>query len=133
MDITYNQSSRTNSSYHGDWSYLVDNPDLVGQSNQVEMKLHFPECLAVNEDGTPITSSDNYRDHATYITGWDRNRNSYCPEDFPYQIPMLDLEVRYDLDHMREILPLDVVNDVRNWRLSTGDDSGAGGHADFVR
>merc|ERR1712007_386067 len=72
--------------------------------NQVEMKLHFPECLAVNEDGTPITSSDNYRDHATYITGWDRSRNSYCPEDFPYQIPKLDLEVRYDLDHMREIL-----------------------------
>lgn len=123
----------TNHIDHGDWSYLVDNLDLVGQSNQVEMKLHFPECLAVDEDGTPITSSDNYRDHATYITGWDRNRKSYCPEDFPYQIPMLDLEVRYNLDHMRKILPLDVVNDVRNWCLSTSDDSGAGGHADFVR
>merc|ERR1711907_801584 len=46
--------------------------------------------------------------------------------------PRLDLETRYDLKPMRELLGDDVVNDVNNWRLSTGDDSGAGGHADFV-
>ena len=33
---------------------------------------------------------------------------------------------------MRNRLGNDVVNDVRNWRLSSNDSSGAGAHADFI-
>jgi hypothetical protein len=48
------------------------------------------------------------------------------------QIPRLDLEMRYDLSVLRKTLGADIVDDLANWRLSTGDASGAGGHADFV-
>lgn len=71
----------------------------------------------------PVTSSPDYRSHAAYITGWDSARQTYCPVSHPYQIPELDLEVRYELDKMRVLLGEAVVNDVRNWRLSTGDAS----------
>lgn len=122
----------TNYLQHGDWSYLVNNTDL-GKIDAVELKLVFPECLAVNScTGEPDTKSDDWRSHASYISGWDKQRHSFCPATHPYQIPRLDLEVRYMLDPMRELLGVDHVNDVSNWVLSTGDRSGAGGHADFV-
>lgn len=128
---TINRSS-TNYLQHGDWSYLVNNADLKS-IDAVELKLIFPECLAVNScTGEPITESEDWRSHATYISEWDKTRQSFCPKTHPYQIPKLDLEVRYKLDPMREMLGADHVNDVSNWILSTGDKSGAGGHADFV-
>lgn len=128
---TINRNS-TNYLHHGDWSYLVNNKDLAN-IDELELKLRFPECLAVNScTGVPITESEDWRSHAAYISGWDHDRQSFCPKTHPYQIPMLDLEVRYKLDPIRELLGVDHVNDVSNWILSSGDKSGAGGHADFV-
>jgi hypothetical protein len=40
--------------------------------------------------------------------------------------------VRYNLKELRESLGDAVVNNVNNWRLSSGDASGAGAHADFI-
>lgn len=133
---TYNRKT-TDYLENGDWSYLkkmmVDDPDIIPSRGQVEMLLKFPNCLAVNRKGKPITQSNNFRDHATYATDvWGDDVRGWCPASHPYPIPRLDLETRYDLKPMRELLGDDVVNDVNNWRLSTGDDSGAGGHADFV-
>jgi len=127
----------TNYLDNGDWSYLRNNP-IVGQKDQVELNLHFPDCLAVDAEGKPYSSSMEYngrtdhRDHAKYSTDYDSVRDSYCPASHPYQIIELNLEVRYELDKMRAIYGESVVNNVDNWRLSTGDASGAGGHADFV-
>lgn len=116
---------------HGDWKYL-ENSDELPNIDAVEMKLQFPECLAIDANGDPLTGSPDWRSHAHYSIAWDRTRQSFCPESHPYQIPLLDLEVRYVLDPMRELLGVDHVNNVSNWVFSSGDKSGAGGHADFV-
>lgn len=122
----------TNYLQNGDWKYLIDNPDVASR-NQVEALFKFPQCLAMEDDGiTPKTSSEDFRSHVTYVEEWDEVRQSYCPETHPYQVPNLDLEVRYNLRPMRDKLGDNVVNDVRNWRLSTGDATGSGAHADFI-
>jgi hypothetical protein len=90
------------------------------------MSVDFPTCLAVNADGTPVLSSPNFRSHAAYPV------NNICPPDFPYHIPLLDLEVRYDLKAMRAMLGREVVDKIDNWHLSTMDKTCAGAHADFV-
>jgi len=130
---TFNRGS-TNYFNNGDWTYLADmNETIIAGRGQVEMLAKFPDCLKVKKDGvTPVTKSGNFRSHATYSTAWNETLGSFCPETHPYQIPRLDLEVRYDLKSMRDLLGADVVNNVGNWRLSTGDASGAGGHADFI-
>merc|ERR1712176_71019 len=133
---TYNRKT-TDHLENGDWSYLKEmhniDPSIIAGRSQVEMLAKFPNCLAVKpRNGQPITKSKNFRDHASYTTDvWDDERG-WCPVTHPYPIPRLDLETRYDLTSMRELLGDDVVNDPTNWRLSTGDASGAGGHADFI-
>jgi len=128
---TLNRDS-TNYEDHGDWSYLVNNPD-VATRNQLEMNLLFPDCLEVDSLGNPITESANFRSHAAYSSSnWDSSRQTFCPVSHPYRVPFLKLEVRYNIGPMRNLLGADVVNDVSNWRLSTGDASGAGAHADFI-
>jgi len=122
----------TNYEKHGDWSYLVDNPDVAGRVS-VEMNLNFPDCLEVDNQGDPKTESNGFRSHGAYsLKTWDPARQTFCPVSHPYQIPLLSLEVRYHIGTMRDWLGADVVNNVRNWRLSTGDASGAGCHADFI-
>jgi len=122
----------TNYENHGDWSYLVDNPDVANR-DQVEMNLHFPDCLEVDSLGNPKTESNDFRSHAAYsLKKWDTSRQTFCPASHPYRIPRLNLEVRYKIGTIRDLLGVDVVNNVLNWRLSTGDASGAGAHADFI-
>lgn len=117
---------RTNAEDHGDWTYLRDDPDLVADEDQLEMNVRFPNCLQVRRNGRPITTSPDFRSHAAY------SENNVCPDDFPYHIPTVNLEVRYDLRSMRRDLGRDVVDNIDNWVLSTGDRSGASAHADFV-
>mmetsp|Transcript_17058 Transcript_17058/g.19496 ORF Transcript_17058/g.19496 Transcript_17058/m.19496 type:complete len:364 (+) Transcript_17058:134-1225(+) len=132
---TYNRKT-TNYIENGDWSYLKEmrNSTIIATRGQVELLLKFPNCLAVKgKKKKPVTKSSNFRDHASYTTDvWGDDQRGWCPESHPYPIPRLDLETRYDLKPMRDLLGSDVVNNVGNWRLSTGDASGAGGHADFV-
>jgi len=128
---TFNRGS-TNYEDHGDWSYLIDNADVANR-DQVEMKLQFPDCLEVDGWGNPQTESTNFRSHAAYsLKTWDDSRQTFCPVSHPYRIPRLSLEVRYTIGTMRDRLGNEIVNDVSNWRLSTGDASGAGAHADFI-
>jgi len=129
---TFNRRT-TNYLENGDWSYLVDNEDLSNdERGQVEALFKFPDCLEVDENGDPRTESPNFRSHAAYSGAWNDQTQSFCPTSHPYQIPRLDLEVRYELKGMRERYGETRVNDVRNWRLSTGDPTGAGAHADFI-
>jgi Domain of unknown function (DUF1996) len=118
----------TNHIDHGDWRYLRNNPRLVADEDQLEMNIDFPNCLRVHDDdGTPVLTSPDFRSHASY-TGDDH----LCPDEFPYHIPTVNLEVRYDLQAMRELLGRDVVDNIDKWHLSTLDRSGAGAHADFI-
>lgn len=116
----------TNSVEHGDWSYLRKDPDLYEDEDQLEMNIRFPNCLAVRRNGRPLISSPDFRSHATY------SESNRCPDDFPYHIPTVNLEVRYNLQAMRDLLGRDVVDNIDNWILSTRDQSGASAHADFV-
>lgn len=114
---------------HGDWDYLKEWPEEdIAAMLQLEMNINFPNCLEVR-NGKPRTRSGNFRNHASYSKP---DKQLECPDDFPFRIPTLNLEVRYDLKAMRKILPDEVVNNVDNWILSSGDSSGAGAHADFV-
>jgi Domain of unknown function (DUF1996) len=74
-----------------------------------------------------VISSPDLRRHASYMSD-----DNVCPNEFPYHMPMLNLEVRYDLEAMREVLGRDVVNNIDNWNLSTMAKSGARTHADCV-
>ena len=127
---TWNRRT-TNSIEHGDWEYfLASTEQEIDAMEQLEMNVNFPECVQVEADGvTPRTSSNDWRSHVSY-----RMDDSRCPQDFPYHMPSLVLEVRYKLDETRDSLGDDayVVNQVANWRLSSGDTSGAGAHADFI-
>lgn len=133
---TLMKTNRGNTNYldHGDWSYMKNRANDVASVTHVEMNINFPECLRVRPDGSPRNKSPNFRDHATYAVSnvWDHERSSFCPTSHPYQIPQLNLQVRFDLRPLRNLLGGDVVNNVDNWRLSTGDASGAGAHADFI-
>jgi len=128
---TFNRRT-TNYIEHGDWSYLLNNSDVANR-DQVEMLLKFPDCLEIDANGTPKTESSGFRSHAAYsLKKYDSSRQSFCPISHPYQIPLLKLEVRYRIGDLRKRLGEGTVNDVRNWRLSTNDNSGAGAHADFI-
>jgi hypothetical protein len=71
--------------------------------------------------------SPDHRSHAAYPDDGLR-----CPDSHPYRVPVLDLEVRYDLDAVRDQIGDYVVNDTKNWIMSTGDRTGASAHADFI-
>jgi Domain of unknown function (DUF1996) len=117
----------TNHIDHGDWRYLRNNPRLAADEDQLEMNIDFPNCLQVNDDGTPVLSSPNFRSHASYA-----DDGLVCPDEFPYHIPIVNLEVRYNLEAMRELLGREVVDNIDAWHMSNLDSSGASAHADFV-
>lgn len=134
--LTTHNRVTTNSIDHGDWLYLRDEPELPNRQ-ELEMNVNFPDCLRLNNQGAPARTSPNYRIHGEYSkppsqTDYD-DPNAYCnPITYPYQVARLTLEVRYRIGEMRDVLGADVVNDIDNWYLSTGDNTGAGAHADFV-
>jgi len=124
---TWNRED-TNSSYHGDWSYLKSaSVEDIGRMKQLEMHIRIPSCLQVRKsDGMPRIMSFDHRSHAAYPDGLT------CPDSHPYHMPEIHFEVRYELDEIRNQIGNLVVNDSNNWILSTGDTTGASAHADFI-
>lgn len=115
----------TNSKRHGTWSYMREDK-IVAQ--ELEMNALFPDCLAVDKQGKPVTDSRDHRSHAVY----SKKNGDPCPESHPYQIPIVNLEVRYEMTKMKELLGANVANNIDNWVLSTGDRTGASAHVDFI-
>lgn len=115
----------TNSKRHGTWTYMREDKIVP---NELEINAILPDCLAVDNRGNPRTDSRDHRSHAAYST---RNGNP-CPESHPYQIPIVNMEIRYEMAYMKELLGARVVNDIDNWFLSTGDTTGASAHVDFI-
>ncbi|MGR3527411.1 MAG: DUF1996 domain-containing protein [Paracoccaceae bacterium] len=50
--------------------------------NGVTIEISFPDCIAVNKDGSPILTSQGGSDHVAYSSG-------RCPLSHPYLIPQL--------------------------------------------
>lgn len=115
----------TSSKFNGDWGYLRKNKITPGT---LELNVRFPDCLKV-KNGKPVLDSSDHRSHAIYSGPGHRQ---FCPKDFPYHMPLVNMEVRYDLTEMRGLLGSKIVNNLNNWRLSTGDETGASAHADFL-
>lgn len=120
---TQNRKSTT-SQRHGSWSYIREDGIIP---NELEINAIVPDCLAVNKKGRPRTDSRNHRSHGVYSS----SRNP-CPPSHPYQIPIVNMEIRYQLGEIKKVLGAKVVDNVDNWVLSTGDKSGAGAHVDFI-
>mmetsp|Transcript_10674 Transcript_10674/g.22592 ORF Transcript_10674/g.22592 Transcript_10674/m.22592 type:complete len:491 (-) Transcript_10674:97-1569(-) len=116
----------SNSQDHSSWGEFIASHGLDA-GTFIEMKTVYPECVAVDAYGRPLLDSPDHRSHVQYI-----RRQQPCPPEFPYRVPMLDIEFRYELDKMWETLDPKVVQNPQNWFLSTGDRTGAGAHSDFI-
>lgn len=115
---------KTTSERHGSWSYIREEGIVP---NELEINALVPDCLAVNKRGKPRTDSPDHRSHGVYSS----NKNP-CPPSHPYQIPIVNMEIRYQLGEIKKVLGAKVVDNFDNWVLSTGDKSGAGAHVDFI-
>jgi Domain of unknown function (DUF1996) len=68
-------------------------PDCAGLPRPQHLELHvqFPECLAVDQRGDPVTDSPDHRRHAAYAV------DGACPADHPYAIAQVVERVRWDV------------------------------------
>ena len=94
----------------------------------IQATVQFPQCFAVNDDGTPVLSSDDFRSHTLMLydfTGNYGRQNDPCPPSHPYRTPQISYLMRYANP------PGD---GEASWRLSSDHGDGpAGGslHADW--
>ncbi|MEM7326062.1 MAG: DUF1996 domain-containing protein, partial [Actinomycetota bacterium] len=92
-----------------------------GTASEVELKVSFPECVAVDRGGRPVLSS---RDNVSHLSYAGAGGPSGCPSSHPYRIPQVTYVVRF-------AVPMN-----SNWSLSS-DHHGAGPkghslHGDYV-
>jgi len=68
----------------------------------LEAQIRFPECLAVNANGSPVLESANNVDHA-YVRysynqeGPNGELEEFCPASHPYRIPQITYRVRFHI------------------------------------
>lgn len=85
--------------------------------NSLWMKIHFPQCVALDAAGKPILDSPDHKSHAAYMEGWPSYNSPFppkayrCPASHPFQIPDITFNVIFD------ILP---GMDTTKWNLSCG-------------
>lgn len=94
-------------------------PDMIAcpPGNTLWVKVHFPECLAVNLDGSPVLDSPDHKSHAAYMQGWpDYNsplpgKQYRCPTSHPHSIPNITMNVLFFIKPGM---------DTTKWNLSCG-------------
>lgn len=88
----------------------------------LQLKVSFPQCVAVDGAGAPVLASADNISHLSYAN--DYNSPSNCPDSHPYRIPQLTYSMNYD------IAP------GTTWMLSSdvgaGTAPGATLHADYI-
>ena len=96
----------------------------------IQASIQFPQCLAVNPDGSVRATSSDLVGHTDMLFNEAGNygtQNDDCPTSHPYRVPQISYLVRW-------AQPAD--GDVSTWRLSSDDAMGAdpGGtlHADWI-
>lgn len=72
----------------------VPKPTPDGCTTNVTMRIEFPDCLAVDPAGKPLTDSADHRSHMAYASGGDgRTVPNVCPSSHPYLVPELQTYV----------------------------------------
>lgn len=88
-------------------------------SNQsIQASIQFPQCFAVEPDGSIVLGSDNHVDHTHALENqFGGNQNTRCPSSHPYRAPQITYLIKYETPEPAE---------VRGWRLSSDpvDESG---------
>lgn len=100
----------------GDWDFQA-----VRSAAGTELKIAFPECLAVDRSGQPILSSTDNVSHLSYAT--ENSAPSGCPSSHPYRIPTVSYIVNF-------AVPFD-----SDWYLASDDSTATKGqslHADYI-
>ena len=141
MSSTFRASERLSwGCYNGSSTTAIRNtiPGTVSapcpRGQDIQATLQFAQCLAVDDDGVPLSTSDNLIDHQHMLfneAGNWGNQGADCPSSHPYRVPQISYLVRW-----RTVDPNGVPLDVSTWRLSSDDMMGAepGGslHADWM-
>jgi len=105
---------------------MLTTPDVLGadandfeierDGDGMEFEISYPNCLAVDPNGSPVLSSADNTSHTAFSSDG-------CPASHPYRIPRLQVNLEFDLD-------IDT-----DWRLSSDHDGMAKGatlHADYM-
>ncbi len=74
----------------GEWAFRYG-----GNDDGIEMKIRFPECIAVDGGGRPVLASGDNISHLSYAT--ENGTASGCPSSHPYRIPTVSYVVRFDV------------------------------------
>lgn len=71
----------------GSWNFSIESGIDNGRES-ISMRLLFPNCLSVNQDGSPILKSANNISHLAFADGSGETSGD-CPASHPYRMPQL--------------------------------------------
>lgn len=78
---------------------------------KIQATIQFPQCFKVNDDGTPVLSSDDFVSHLYILEDqYGGRQNDDCPSSHPYRAPQISYLIKY-----RNPGP----EAVKDWRLSS--------------
>ena len=73
----------------GGGTHLATPPTSCGSGSFLVLVFTFPNCDAVNPDGSPVIDSADHISHLSYPAG------SVCPAAHPYALPRIQAFIRY--------------------------------------
>ncbi|MFK8080085.1 MAG: DUF1996 domain-containing protein [Granulosicoccus sp.] len=79
----------------GPWNFRIDE-DSVNGNSALHFTISFPMCLQVEQNGTPVLSSEDNTSHLSYAVA-SQETPSDCPASHPYRIPQLIYSITYDV------------------------------------
>ena len=77
----------------GPWNFSIESTFDNGKES-ISMRLLFPNCLSVNQDGTPILKSANNISHLAFADA-SGNTSGDCPTSHPYRMPQLSYNLLF--------------------------------------
>ncbi len=120
LKMLANQDVQNSDPEHFKAYSLAPHPNMYPTGMQ--LKVNFPQCLAVDTNGNPVLESPDNTSHLAYQDTADGNSN-HCPDSHPYRIPRAEYNIRYDVDFDTD------------WYLSSdtsAETQGESLHADYI-
>jgi hypothetical protein len=103
-------------SYYLSISYRSSIPTDCPPGKNVQLRVKFPQCVAVDVAGLPILDSPNHKDHMAYPLGWP---DLGCPSTHPFEVPEIIVHWRWPVppqgaQYMR------LGSDMYDWAIPAG-------------
>ena len=70
-------------------------PERCPPGYYIQANIEYPQCGAVNPDGSPVLDSDDHRSHMSYANGWRASGRSGCPASHPKTYPQITQHFRW--------------------------------------